>query len=64
MSDKTKGGKILNPKDADFLSNSGKESQERRKEAMEKRQKEEDAKKLVQKTGKESQERRGKGNVF
>ena len=64
MSDNTKGGKIIDPKDADFLNDQGKESKERRKEAVEKRRKEEEVKELAEKAGKESQERRGKGNVI
>ncbi len=56
MSDNTRGGKIFDPKDADFLESQGKESQQRRKD--------EDAKKLMEKAGKESQERRGKGNFI
>jgi len=65
MSDKAKGGKIVDPKVADttlgLLDDAGKASQERRREAQEKQQKEKDMKELMDKTGKDSQERRGRG---
>lgn len=38
-----KGGKIIDPKDSDFLDQQGKESQRRREEAAEKRRKEDEA---------------------
>ncbi|KAF5005109.1 hypothetical protein FDECE_8429 [Fusarium decemcellulare] len=62
MSDK-RGGKILAPKDMDFLDQNGKEAQRRREKAVEKRQQEEVAKLMSQDAGTDSRQRRGKGFV-
>ncbi|KAK2053483.1 hypothetical protein LY76DRAFT_597804 [Colletotrichum caudatum] len=61
MSDNKKGGKILDPKDADLLIDRGSDSQRRREEASKKRQKAEEAEKMTQDAGTDSQRRRNKG---
>lgn len=55
------GGKILDPKTMDRLTDKGKEAQRRRQEAVDRRLKEDQTKKLSQDAATVAQQRRGGG---